>query len=379
MKDVLSTRLIHWKKQWMLLLFWLMFPILSTLLIITLANAIQDDTKVPVGLVLEEETPLTLELYESMKTVPLMRVYQLSETEAIDQLNKHELDSVFIIRKGYERDVRKGSRNRLVTGYQSDLSLAYLPVQETILSYVQQDAGRSKAAHVVKQLSNQYSDNEQWTWDTIVEQSKYIQAEQQLLHTTFSFENTDVAEKNTDFVLFKPWAIWALSTLLSTFLLFDWLIKERRPSIMPRFIFMRLSLKNLLIQNLFIYIIVMLIFDVIAMASFNLFLQETITFPLIGAVFFYRLLISLGAFLVALPFKNIYMFYSTSFIITLFMAIGSGALLPIDGIIKRYPWFEWLNPLHAFLSMKLLNIWLFICLILITVWYVRKEKYYASR
>lgn len=373
------TRLIHLKKQWLILLFWLLFPIFSTMIIITLANKIQEDTKVPVGLVLEEETPLTLELYHSMKTIPLIRVYQLSETEAIDQLNKHQLDSVFVIRKDYDNKIRKGSRNRLVTGYQSDLSLAYLPVQEIILSYVQQDAGRSKAAHVVNKLRDQYAGHQQWTWDSIVEKSRHIQVEQQLLHTTFSFTNTDIKEQDTGFTLLKPWAIWSLSTLLSTFLLFDWLIKERRPGIMPRFAFMRLSLKSFLIQNLIIYVVLQLIFDAIALTSFYLFFKETITFSVISAVIFYRLLISLGAFLFALPFKNTYVFYSASFVVTLLMAIGSGALLPIDGVVRRYPWFEWINPLHAFLSMEWLNIWLPTCLILLTLWYVRKEKYYDSR
>lgn len=379
MKNILMTRLIHFKKQWLMILFWLLFPIFSTMIIITVANKIQEDTKVPVGIVLEEETPATLELYESMKTVPLMRVYKLSETEAIDQLNKHQLDSVFVIQKGYERKIRKGSRNRLVAGYQSDLSLAYLPVQEIILSYVQEDAGRSKAAHVVNKLNDQYAGDQQWTWDHVIEKSKQIQVEQQLLHTTFSFSDTAIKDQDNSFTLLKPWAIWSLSTLLSTFLLFDWLIKERRPGIMPRFAFMRLSLKSFLMQNLIIYLVLQLIFDAIALTSFHFFFNETITFSVISAVFSYRLVISLGAFLFALPFKNTYVFYSASFVVTLLMAIGSGALLPIDGLIRRYPWFEWINPLHAFLSMEWLNIWLFVCLILLTVWYMRKEEYYDSR
>src|SRR5690625_7077636 len=102
MKDILQTRLIHWKKQWLHLLFWFIFPIITTILIITATNAIQDETKVPVGIVLGENTQLAENLFESIKENPLIRVYELNESEAIDQLNKHELDSVFVIKKGYE-------------------------------------------------------------------------------------------------------------------------------------------------------------------------------------------------------------------------------------------------------------------------------------
>lgn len=378
MIDLITTRLLHWKKQWKSLVFWLLFPIFSTLLIIHFVSALQEDTKVPVGLVLEEETPLALDLYEAIKEVPLIRIYPLSKRKAIDQLNKHQLDSVFVIEKGYDRNIRKGSRNRLITGYQSDLSLAYFPVQEVILSFIQQDAGRSKSAHVVRQLSNYYVDDERWSWEEIIAKSKDIQVEQQLLHSTFSFTNTE-ATKGTTFTLFKTWSIWALGALLSSFFLFDWLIKERRPGIMPRFTFMRLSLKSFLVQNLFIYVILLFLFDGLTLITFYLLLQEPVTLSLIGAMISYRLLISLGAFLLALLFRNTYVFYSFSLIITLLLAIGSGALLPIDGITNRYPLLVWLNPLDAFLSMKLVNVWLFICLILLAIWYMSGGKYNASR
>src|SRR5699024_5082986 len=97
MRDILKTRLIHIKKQWLSLLFWLLFPILTTLAIINLMNIIQSDTKVPVGIILEEKTNSSMELYQHIKETPFIRVYETTEDDALHRLKKHELDSVFII------------------------------------------------------------------------------------------------------------------------------------------------------------------------------------------------------------------------------------------------------------------------------------------
>mgnify|MGYP006922149493 FL=1 len=61
MKAILSTRLLRWKYQKISLLFWLLFPLLCTLLLMPLINKVTDDTKVPIGLVVEEESILVSE------------------------------------------------------------------------------------------------------------------------------------------------------------------------------------------------------------------------------------------------------------------------------------------------------------------------------
>lgn len=378
LNDIIQTRLIRWKKDWLNVLFWLSFPIIAPLVIVSAMNAIQEDTKIPVGIVLEENTPFATGIYEAIKGTPFIRGYALNETDAIDKLNKHELDSVFVIQKGYERNIRKGSRNQLVKGYQSDLSFAYTPVSEMVISYVQQDSGRSKAAHVVRQLSEQYDAKEQWTWDEIYEKSIAIQKEQHLLNNTFSFANTDKTEDKQEGNLISTWGLWALFSLLSTLLLFDWLIKENRKNIMPRFYFMRMTFKKYLVLNLCLYTIILLIFDTIALLTFNYYLNEAISITLFGAIFFYRIMITIGAFLLGISFRNSYLFYSFSFALTLFLAISSGAIIPIEGLTNRMPWMEYINPLHTFLSNRFFNIWFFVLMLLFIIWYGRKEDKNAS-
>src|SRR5690625_6201449 len=122
MIDILKTRLIHIKKQWLSLLFCLLLPIVATVMIIHVTNAIQSDTKVPIGIVLEEETDLAEELFHSVKQSPLIRVYETTEKDALHRLKQHELDSVFIIHNGYKKQIRKGKRDQIITSYLYDLT-----------------------------------------------------------------------------------------------------------------------------------------------------------------------------------------------------------------------------------------------------------------
>src|SRR5699024_9526077 len=163
----------------------------------------QEDTKVPVGIVLEEKSDSAIKLLDSMKKTPLIRVYETTKKDTLHKLKKHDLDSVFIIQDGNEEQIRQDSRNRLITSYQSDLSFAYSTVKEMVVSYVQQETGRSKAAHIVMELSEQYNSKKQWTWEEITDKSKIVQEEENLLNTDFSFSGTEKKVADNDFTIWN--------------------------------------------------------------------------------------------------------------------------------------------------------------------------------
>ncbi len=376
--NILQTRLIHWQKQWVSLLFWLLLPVIATLLIILLTNAVQENSKVPVGIVLQEKTPLAMSLYDAIQQTTLIRVENLDEHDAQIQLEKHQLDSVFVIHDGYEENIRKGSRNHLITSYHSDLSFAYTPVKEMIVSYVQQDTGRSKAAYIVKELSNTYGDVNQWHWEDVVAKSIDIQKKENLLRTTFKFTNQATTATERNIIQFNTWGLWSLFNILTTFMLFDWLIKEKRASILPRFAFIRISVKNYILLNILWYTILFVIFDLLALLTFYLVIGEPISISLIVAMFSYRITLIAATFVLTTCFKNLYLYYSTSFALVLLLAISSGAILPIESMINQVPWLEYLNPLYPFLQKNIVNLWLLLFIGWIICWYVRKEKFDAS-
>lgn len=379
MKAIFYTRFLHWKKQWPALLFWLSLPIFATLIIITISTTVKEEAKIPVGIVVHEQSKMADDLIQSITTgESFIRTYQLDEATALHQLEKHELDSVFIIEKNYEEQIRKGNRNQLIKSYQSDLSFAYTPVKEMIVSLVQQETGRSKAAHVVQQLGKQLHSNHQWTWDEITETSKAIQKEENLLNTTFSYANANKEDKMKDnTVMLDTWSIWALFSLLCTLLLFDWLIKEQQQQIKPRFAFIRISYPNYLLANSLLYIIFLFLFDIISLLSFYFVLNEPITLTLIAAIASFRLMIGIGTFLLVLLFRNTFIYYCLSFILTLYIAISSGAILPIEGITTRYEWLRLFNPLDKFLSGEMTIGWTILLLVIAMVWYGKKVRQHA--
>ncbi|MBP1947735.1 ABC transporter permease [Virgibacillus litoralis] len=371
MKSILATRFIHWKKQRTSLIFWLLFPIIATIGIITATEVLQEDTKVPVGVVLEEETEESKELVEEIKTTPFVRIREIPEDDALHQLRKHELDSVFVIHEGFEEKILENNRSQLITSYQSDLSFAYSPVKEIILSYVQQETGKSKAAFTVKELEQQYETNTGWTFEEIVIKSNQIEQDENLLNTAFSFSGSPVkGSKNTP--LFSIWGLWAICSMLSTLLLFDWVIKERQSNTRVRFAFTRWTLKSYLLQNLILYSVLFFIIDLLTVITLYAIFGEWIN---IFNLIVFRILLSLAAFLLAHLFKTTYLFYSVSFGLTLFVTISSGAVLP-PGVTDWF-WLDLLNPVLPLLSGEYLSLWSLIVILFTIVWLVRKERYHA--
>ncbi|WP_099158715.1 ABC transporter permease [Virgibacillus ndiopensis] len=370
MKGILKTRLIHWKKHWFSLLIWLLFPLIATVGITSVTNIIQDDTKVPVGLTLEEQTNAAMELYHKIKETPFIRVFELDEDEALYKLKKHDLDSVFIIKDGYEEELRNGNRNQLVTSYRSDLSFAYTPVKEMIISYVQQETGRSKAAYVVQELTKRYPTNKQFSWNQIEKKSKEIQNDKNLLNTAFSFSNTPIREHN-ETQLFSIWGLWAVFSILSTLLLFDWVIKEKRASVIQRFPFLRVSIKHYMLGNILLYGCLLFFIDLVTLCVVNMMFDVS---KHIWSVVSFRILITIAAYIIANRCKQTFLFYTLSFAITLLIAISSGAILPTTGITERWPWMGSLNPIQPFLAGQFTNPWLFIVILVSILGYIRKEK-----
>lgn len=371
---ILKMRFIFWRKQWVSLLFWLLFPIVLTWIVMTQFASLQADAKIPVGVVMEEETDLAMELYTSLQETPHIRPELLEEKEALNQLQKHELDSVFVIRSRYEESIGRGSRNQLIKSYQSDLSFAYTPLRETVISYVQQDYGRAKAAFVVQRMGEAYGVTEEWSFDELIDRSKEIVDEQKLLEVDFSFANTGGEGKNEEDTLIKPWNLWVILTLLATFMLFDWVIKEKNADVTRRFVFGKVSFKQYLLRNMLVYMLVLFIVDLFAMSMFYYMFNENISLNLIITLILSRIMLTTCAFLFSLCFTSTYVYYTSSFAIVLFTALLSGVFIPIEGLVSKWSWYSFVNPLSIFLDASYLNLWLIIGVVFTIFWSIRKGE-----
>src|SRR5699024_11274708 len=69
---------------------------------------------------------------------------------------------------------------------------------------------------------------EEWSYDELINRSKEIVQEQKLLEVDFSFADAGAGKDDADDTLLQPWNLWVIITLLTTFMLFDWVIKEKK-------------------------------------------------------------------------------------------------------------------------------------------------------
>ncbi|GAA0437999.1 hypothetical protein GCM10008983_13650 [Lentibacillus halophilus] len=371
MKQIITTRLMHWKKQWVSLMFWLLFPFVATVSVIMITDALQDDAQIPVGVVLKEETDASEALVQKIKSAPFIRTTILPEDKALYRLEKHDLDSVFTIHSNFEQKIQQNNRSRLITAYQSDLSLAYSPVKEMIVSYVQQETGRAKAAFTIQELEKRYSGQTQSTIEDIVAKSKTIQKEEDLLSTNLTFHGDHETMNDTQRP-FNVWGLWGIFSLLSAMLLFDWVIKEKQSKAIWRLTFSRWSLKSYLLLNSLLYTLVLFMTDMLTAVSLYYIFGEWLN-P--ANLLVYRLLICTAAFLLAHLFKRPFYYNTVAFALVLLAGIGTGALLPTRITADWLP--DFASPLSPLLAGNLLSLWPLAIGVTFVLWLMRKEQYHA--
>lgn len=285
------------------------------------------------------------------------------------------MDSVFIVRKQYDQNIERGRQHNLIKSYKSDFSFAYAPLKELVISYVYEDLIRSRATYVVRDLQDTYNDYSEWNWYELVERSKEIEREQNLLQTTLIFHDSKDNEA-TSLLFIDPWTIWILMTFLATFLLFDWVIKENKRSLHQRLSFSKVSFKYYLIGNGLIYTVCLLVIDLITLGILALLFDMSLTFTMVMTIICYRFTLNIFVFLLSLRFQAVYSFYVFSFLLFCIMTLVSGAIIPIDGLISWFPLFIYVNPLEPILSQEIFNYWFIAAIILFSIWFIRKEKHH---
>lgn len=378
MKSILKTRLMLWKKSKVSLIFWLLMPIVVTIGVIYTGNLVKEDARIPVGIVIEEETPMVKKLVTDLKNSPLLQINIVNENQAKQMVESHELDSAFVIKKGYEENIRTGNRSKLIIGYESDLSFAYTVTRETILSLVQRDSGRAKTVQTVHNLSNHFDENFEWSEEEIIEKALEIESEQNLLNSkfVFSLDGTETTERTL--LIENPWTLWSIFSLLAMFLLVDWVIKEKESYILIRLPFTRFQAKVYFLLNLLLYFCLFLLIDLLTMIFFHYLFNVGFSLEQFITLFTFRLTGTLLAFSLAISIRKLIVYYALSFIISLLITITSGAILPMNGLTERFVWMELLNPIRPFLFGELWNPWILIFICFISLWFMKGEKQNAS-
>ncbi|WFR59842.1 ABC transporter permease [Anaerocolumna sp. AGMB13025] len=92
--------------------------VISFLFVInTLSFHAKERSSVPVGIVNLDTSQSADDVVEAIKKVPAFYVYEGKEKELKDLLYKEEIRAYFIIREGYEKSIRNGKTDELITMY----------------------------------------------------------------------------------------------------------------------------------------------------------------------------------------------------------------------------------------------------------------------
>jgi len=367
MKAILGIQAMRMRKEWKTLLTWLFVPLLLTVLTFNTLNKLGDQSNVPIGLVIEDNSTLSNNLVQKTIDTDYLQVSILNLPEATDLLEKHELDSVFVINDGYEEDILDNRRSQLIDAYSSNRSFAYFAVAETISSYVQEETTRAKAAKEIKDLYEKYDSSEEWNREEIFQTSREKQDKKQLITTSFSFQWTPAETESETTSLLSIWGIWGFFQIIATLFMFDWIVKANNNLIKVRWIFTKISLNSYISLNLLSYTVLLSFMDVVTIFVLHLLDLTSLSAQLFLALFGFRVTINILAVLIAKNTTNIFPYYISAIAITLILTICGGAFIPIDAIINRWPWIESFSPvyslIHSEISFGFLGI-IFVLLIL---------------
>ena len=364
MKQALAIRYLHLKKEWLSFLFWLLFPLFGTILILHLVNQVREDVGVPIGIVIEEPSSLTDELLSKLAQSDYIRIQQYEKSEALQLLERHELDSVFVIRRNYDRKIY-AQEKRVIKGYYTDQSYAYPATLELVSSYAQEQASRGKLLTEVENLLTTYDRMDLWNEQTIIEESIERQETSNLIQIDLQLIDTN---KVTSTNILPPlhWTLWSLLTMLSTFFLFDWVVKERQPQLAIRWALSSLNFRSYALWQFLFYTAVLMICDL----SMLLYFKE-LHFGMFLCILSFRFIVNTSAFLCAHTTRKRPTYYLISLCLTLVFSILGGGFIPLDGLFAKVPYLSSVHPVYAFLHEQIAYP-MIVVLLLIMIYYFKK-------
>ncbi|MBM7539804.1 ABC transporter permease [Amphibacillus cookii] len=373
MMQLCIARLMLWKQHVLSYLFWLWLPLIGTLLFVPFIQDVSDEFLVPIGIVLEEETELAQQLYQTIAQVDTVNAEQFEEREAIRRLNRNQLDSVYLIPEGYQERIEHGEQRHLVEAYYTEHSLAYPYVKELVTSTILADTGKVKAESAVVGLAEAHQQPDKWNSDEILATAEQFYQASSILSTdlTISGEDQSLAEHDE---LKLYWQVWVLLSTLSTLFLFDWIITEKSQHVRIRFQYMKVSYRCFLLISLMMLLIMLLLVDGLTLVVLNVYRGEQLS---ILTLFSYRVMIAVFSFLLAMIWKNRYLYQATAISFVLWLTlINSSFKIEGEGhqlIQSMLP----LNPLRAFLNDQASWRGLMLAVVGLVLWYAKEGGFYA--
>lgn len=371
MTDMIYARWLLIKRRLPKILIWLTLPLFLTLAAAAVFNNTSDDFRVPVAVIVHEQSAEADYFAEGLAGSEFMDVEVFDDTESqavLRELEQYQLDSVFILPEDYEEKVRDVKRRNLIETYFTDRSIYYEPAKELAASVIQERMGAYGTVDFVMNMQEEMLAENEVSGEEIAAERERIETGTNLVQQVFYFhgERTDT-EGQTGL---NPWAVWAYITLIITIFTFDFVTRETVGGAGVRFTFMKYSYKSFMILTFVLMTGLMLVIDGITWMIISDKLSADIS---LLSLVMYRIVVNSIAFLLASAVSTPVKLYQLAIAVTmtvLVLHVAMPVIISVTGIHV----ISALHPVRIFTENNLNIPWLIILILLMFVWMWRDSN-----
>lgn len=334
--NILLQRMKQIVKSPVALLFILIIPIGVTLGFGFLFEKGQSELAIPVALVDEDKGDFSKTITKRMNGQSKIKIIDVSRGNAERLLAKNEVDSVFIIKQGFQDKLLQEKRGNTIDVWVSPSSMAVGIVREVMASEVMRLTSNIKAAERVEKLYNQKGIDTSSVW---AEAYNFTDAQwdPEPLMTIDYKERRGKEINDLKFEFINPYiGLWTFFTMLACFLTTDWMIKERN-TVFTRIhttyrglaSYLYLSIGGTFILHVLQALISLFIFYQLDIVAFRISV-------LLGMILF--IFINLGLSVMVASFtKNVNTYYISSFLFVLVVGVLGGSFFPVPEVSEVFP------------------------------------------
>ncbi|ETI67994.1 ABC transporter permease [Neobacillus vireti] len=333
-------------------------PLGLTLIVGHLVEKGQKQLEIPIAIIDEDHSDFSRLLVERISGQAKIHLYQVSGEKAERMLLRNDVDSVFVIKKGFQKRLLTGEREQSIEVWISPFSMAEGIVREVIASETARLTSDVKAADwvvkVYKSLDIQMDSSK--TWNAAYDYTDSQWEPEPLM--TIQYDQLYLEESGAGKSGFgdSPYLrLWTFFTMLGCFLTSDWIVREKGV------LFFR-------IQSTYHGLVSYLIQNTVALFLFHLF-QTLLTFyifvktniiqmrPELLLLMFVYLFVCLSFSIWSASFINqIGSYYIVSFLFVIIIGILGGSFFPVQEFSSTLLKLSVIFPQNLLLSSNQMNI-----------------------
>lgn len=313
------------------LLFIFVLPIGLTLFTGLFFEKGQKELQVPIALVDEDQTEFSKTIIGRMNGQSKIHFHEVTSELAERMLLRNEVDSVFVIKKGFQENLLNENREQTIDVLVTPSSMAVGIVKELMASEVIRLTSNIKASeHVVKlfKVLDIQHDNQETLWD-----EAYLYTDRQwepepLMTVQYQLLGEEINGKSKELTYSPFLGLWTFFTMLSCFLTSDWIVREKA-IVFSRIQSTYLGLIPYVLQISGIFLLFHVLQTIVCYIIFTcLNIIQAGFDDLLMMIVFMFFSSALGVWIASCT-KYMGNYYIASFLVVLFLGIAGGSFFPI--------------------------------------------------